>query len=139
MRCTCFVTRATSLEKPVAERVFDQLRAPVQIELGHDARAICVHSLWADEEPLGDLQVREAARREAQDLALPWRERRLDAAVLVLLRREKEPNSGGREIGISGRNGAYRVDELLVCGALQNVSGCTQPDRLHDVPILGIH
>src|SRR6185295_11391817 len=93
--CTCLVTPATSFEKPVTEGVFDELRAPVEIELGHDPRAVGIDGLRADEQPLSDLEVREAARREAQHLALAWRERRLGAAVLVLLRREKEPNSSG--------------------------------------------
>jgi hypothetical protein len=61
---------ATSVEKAVAQGVLDELGTPMQIELRHDPRPVGVHRLRADEESLGDLEVRESARREPQHLAL---------------------------------------------------------------------
>src|SRR5919206_2396576 len=48
----------------------DRLHAVAEVELAEDARDVRLHRRLADDELLGDLRIREAARDQAQDLEL---------------------------------------------------------------------
>src|SRR5690606_13684584 len=63
---------AVGSEEPGPEGEADQLGAMVEPELHHDARAVRVDRLRADEELLADLARAEPLGRIAQDLALAF-------------------------------------------------------------------
>src|SRR6185437_9271642 len=63
-----------SVGEPVPVRVADRLRAVANPGLGEEVVDVALHGRLADEEPRGDLAVREPLGDQGEDFGLPRRQ-----------------------------------------------------------------
>src|SRR4051812_35326401 len=100
-----------------------ELRAALQTKLLHDVRAVRLGGSHRDEELLRDLLVGVAEREQAQDLALPLRERIVRGALAFLgLGGEQSRAELGMQVAAAGRDLAHRVHDLVVGRLLEHVA-----------------
>ena len=81
---------------------------PFGLELRHRLAYVCPHGLRRDEEPLADLLVREAVRKQAQDLALTLGQR----GDLLGLRAHEDAGEDRVDVCIARRDPLDRSHEV---------------------------
>src|SRR5215813_15567223 len=103
----------------------DRLNSVAQLELHENPLDVGPDSGLLDDQDRRDLAVREAAGDQLEDLALAWGQplevgmigepgRRLLGHAVY-----DAPGDGGREQGVTGRDGVHRCDQLLRPGSLE--------------------
>src|SRR5918996_1113478 len=100
---------------------------------------MALHGRFGDDQPLGDLAVRESARHECEHLALAWREslehgcrrfERIGAGGEVL---DQPARDRGREQGVAAVDDADRLQKLLARGVFEEESGGAGTQGAEDV------
>src|SRR3989304_2457656 len=116
----------------------------MQVQLLHYPLAVCVHRLGADHQLLRDLLVGEPFRGQLEDLFLAGGQRLVFAPSAALapaaLEILAEPLlDGGRvEEARAAVSGPYRVHQLAVGGALEDVAGSAYLESLEEVRLLSV-
>ena len=123
-----------------ADRVADEARDVVEVELGHDAAAVALDRLDTEVERAGDLGAGAALADELEDLALARRERAVRGGLLFGLGvAEEDLRDGGAQEGLSRGHGANGEDEIGEAGALEEVAGGARADSGAHVLLGRVH
>src|SRR5215472_8313891 len=118
----------------------DRLHPVAQLQLVEDAGDVRLDGALADEEPVGDLRVREPRGDQRQHLPLALRQllehARVATARWVLHHPlDEPPRHGGRQQHVSGRRRAHAGDDFLRVRMLEQEPAGARGERVEDVPV----
>src|SRR4249919_3153035 len=128
-------SRRRSVDELIPQRQRDGLGARVGLELRHGVPDVRSYRLGADEEPLGDVGIREPVRQESEDLALAPRECR---QALRCLRGHKLRRERRVDVGASLGHALHRPHDVVGRRLLEDVAARPAVEALRQEPALAV-
>src|SRR2546421_9433914 len=126
------------LDQTLTDRVSHELDAVAHAELLQHPGAVRFDGLFGEMEDLGDLLVRVRLSDQLHNLLLARRESPGLLAALQEVPNERLLGGGGEE-RLAAARGSYGIDEVLVGGPLQDVSGGAGTEGLEEVSLVVVH